>query len=315
MSETKPELSIIMPGVNEYPQNAFTIQNLANELRGEVDFEILYIDNFCPEVVRQNRIQDKSYTFLETISKNNKFLRVFKYEKKLSHWNAKNIGIKNAKADILFFCDAHCVVAKNSLVNMFNFYKSNHAELNGTIHLPLSYLLERPGLELIYKLISDIPKGVVHYSFTRYRKEKETYAVPCMSTCGMMITKDMLVNDLGTWPSEFGIYGGGENFINFTLAVLGKSINIFPTMPLFHYAEKRGYHWNSGDHMRNRLIASFVHSGRDFAKKTVDNMRGSPAVKMQIFESVVYNTYLKKHRELIKSKTQITIDEFVKKWT
>ncbi len=308
------ELSIIIPGINEFPQNFFTVQSLWSELRDEVDFEILYIDNYCPEFAKQGKQQDRGYERLKSISERNKFLKVFKYEDKLSHWNAKNIGIKNASADILFFLDAHCIVSKNSLVNMFNFYKANHEELNGTLHLPLSYMLERPGLDLIYKLVADIEKGVVHYSFTRYKEDTKPYKVPCMSTCGMMITKDLLVNEMGMWPSELGIYGGGENFINFTLAVLGKDINIFPTNPLFHYAEKRAYHWNHSDYMRNRLIASYIHSGKDFAKITVSNMRGNPTVKNQIFESIIYNESLRSQKKLIEQQTKISISEFVDRW-
>ena len=48
-----PELSVIMPFCNEYPQNMFTIQNIAQELRDRVDFEIIAIDNFCEEVQAQ----------------------------------------------------------------------------------------------------------------------------------------------------------------------------------------------------------------------------------------------------------------------
>ena len=312
----EPELSIIIPGCNEYPQNAFTIQSIISALGNEIDYEIIYIDNFCQEVKAQGRTQDKSLAYLSSIAKTSQpgTLRVYPYTDKLSHWNAKNFGIQKAKAPILFFCDAHCHVDE-SLLHMFKYYKRFHKELNGTLHLPLAYLLERKGRELIYKLVHNIPNGIVHYSFTGYRPNNKVYQVPCMSTCGMMITKDMMVNDLGMWPSQLGIYGGGENFINFVLAVLGKTINIFPTKrPLYHYAEKRSYSWNYTDWMKNRVIASFIHSGKDFAKRQIVNMRGQLPVKTRVLEGVMYNPDLIERRTKIEHNTKVTIEEFCANW-
>lgn len=312
------DLSIVVPGCNEYPMNVFTIQSLFSELRNtDIDFEIIYIDNFCDELARQNVKQDRGFEFLEGISrKSQPRLKVLKYRDKLSHWNAKNAGIKESKGDILFFCDAHCHFGNGSLVAMYKYYKENHEKLNGTIHLPLSYILEKSGRELIYKLVQRLGEGVVHYSFTKYNSYDKLITVPCMSTCGMMITRKMMVEDLGMWPSELGIYGGGENFINFVLAVLGKTINIFPTYyPLYHYAEKRAYYYNGNDWMRNRLIASFLHSGKDFVKKTIDNMRGLVIAKTKIFESVVYNADLAEHRKHIEAKTKVSIEDFCAKWS
>lgn len=312
-----PDLSIIIPGANEYPQNAFTIQSLISELQGEVDFEIIYIDNYCDELKAQGKTPDRGLEYLSGIAQKSQpgIVRVLTYKDKLSHWNAKNVGIQSARAPILFFCDAHCLVANKSLVAMYHYYKKFHEELNGTLHLPIAYMLEKKGRELIYKLVSDVKTGAVHYSFTGYRPEKQVYQVPCMSTCGMMITKNLMVNHLGMWPKELGIYGGGENFANFTLAVLGKTINIFPTSyPLYHYAEKRGYHWTGNDWMRNRLIASFVHSGQAFTKRQMEAMRGRVPVKNQLYESVVYNNDLIERSAKVFNATKVSIEEFCAKW-
>lgn len=309
-----PELSVIVPFVNEYPQNIFTIMNLACELTGEVDFEIIAINNYCDEVAAQGREQDKGFAYLSDVQKLNPWLKVVQYEDKLSHWNAKNLGVSVAAADILFFCDAHCIVSKNSLVSMYRYYRDNIGRLGGTLHLPLSYMFEREGRELVYKLVAELERGVVHYSFTKYKREEEPYTVPCMSTCGMMITKKMLVDELGGWPTELGIYGGGENFINFTLATLGRTINIYPTKPLFHYAEKRGYNWNYMDFHRNRMISTYMYGDEDLVRRYALYMRGDQVSIQQVCNEVLGNKNVNAHRDRVKKLAHNKIEDWIDVW-
>jgi len=305
-----PDLSVIIPFCNEYPQNIFTIQNIAQELRDRVDFEIIAVNNFCPEVKAQGREEDKGGEVLKASQKGNPWLKVLSYEKKLSHWQAKNMAVKHSSAPFIWFCDAHCIVSRNSLFRMFEYYRDNYKELNGTLHLPLTYkILEWH--RLIYKLVAEPETGDIHYSFTPYRPQDSPYQVPCMSTCGMMMTRE-LFDDLGGWPEELGIYGGGENFINFTLAVLGKTVNIFPSGPLFHHGEKRGYHWNGDDYTRNRTIANYVFGGKRLAEKFIEHRKGNKDVLQGILNDVLEKA--RPHREMIREKQQIGINEWLSSW-
>ena len=306
-----PELSIVIPFCNEYPQVLFTVRNIAEELLGRVDFEIIAVNNYCEEVEKQNRIQDKGFEALEACQgKGNPWLRVLHYGKKLSHWNSKNWAVKHSSAKFLWFVDAHCMVGRNSLFNMFNYYKENYEELNGTLHMPLTYkILEYH--RLIYKLVVNESIGEYHYSFTTPRDQGICYQVPCMSCCGVMMTRD-IYNQLGGWPERLGIYGGGEHFINFTSAILGKTINIFSDSVCYHHGEKRGYNWNYDDYTRNRIIATYMFGGTELARKYTDNRKGSKVVLNNIFEDVI--TSCKEHREFIKANQKITIQEWAAKW-
>lgn len=304
------ELSVIIPFCNEYPQVMFTIQNIAQELRGRVDFEIIAIDNYCQEVADQDRERDKGGEAVAACTRGNPWLKYIKYEDKLSHWQAKNKGVANATGDILWFCDAHCIVSRGSLYGMFKYYQLCHEKLNGTLHLPLTYkILEWH--RLIYKLVWEPENGEVRYSFSGYRDSEKPYRVPCMSTCGMMMTRE-LYDLVGGWPRELGIYGGGENFINFTLAVLGKAINIFPSAPLFHHGEKRGYHWNGDDYTRNRTIANYMFGGEAWARKFIEHRKGNPDRLREIIEDVFQNC--ENHRETIVSRQTITIEQWASNW-
>jgi glycosyltransferase involved in cell wall biosynthesis len=305
------ELSIVIPFCNEYPQVLFTVRSIETELRDRVDFEIIAINNYCNEVQKQSIKEDKSFEALLAAQKTNPWLKVLHYQDKLSHWQAKNMGVQASTGAFLWFCDAHCAVSRSSLFKMFEYYKGMHKELNGTLHLPLTYkILEAH--KLVYKLVYKPETAEVHYSFTGYREaDMPHYQVPCMSTCGAMISRD-LYDQLGGWPKELGIYGGGENFSNFTLAVLGKTTNIFCGNPLHHHGEKRGYSYNYDNYTRNRIIATYMFGGEAWARKYAKHRKGSPIIIQNILEGVL--SKCKEHREFIKARQVMTIEEWLAKW-
>lgn len=306
------DLSVIIPYVQEYPQIVFTLQSLYCELEDAgIDFEIIAIDNWCKEVEAQGRPQDKGSGYVKDRANALPWLKYVAYDEKLSHWQAKNAGIKESTGRNLLFIDSHCITSANSVVDMFHYYDAHKDDLNGTLHLPISYMMERRGLELIYKLVLDLEHAVVHYSFTRQKIRDRVHRVPCMSTCGMMMSRE-IYDRLGGWPAELGIYGGGENFINFTMAIMGLNINIFPANPIYHYAEKRGYHWNYTDFHRNRCIASYMYGGKDFAKKYITSVKGRPEVLSSIYEDVV--TKCQEHREHIKKSQKLDIETWCQIW-
>ena len=124
------KLSIIVPFVNEYPQVMFTIQSIAQSLIGRLDFEILAIDNWCEEVSLQivdgkPRERDKGGDAVAACDRYNPWLRFLKYEDTLSHWQAKNLGVKESTGDVLWFCDSHCIVSRDLVFDMFNYYINN----------------------------------------------------------------------------------------------------------------------------------------------------------------------------------------------
>lgn len=329
------ELTVIIPYVNEWPQNAFTIRSLAEELSG-IDFEIIAIDNLHPKVeLEQGFIADRghkryihakrNYGFygehpegatldggmIESMANLNPWLKYMRYDKKLSHWNARRIGAEAAEGSILCFIDAHCVPARNALRNMYLYYREHYVELNGSIHMPLTYHILEPR-KLIYKPVINLEVGELHYSFTSYRNADAPYEVPCMSSCGLMIHKDFY-NHVGGWPRYLGIYGGGENFMNYALAVTGKSKWIMNGGPLHHHGDKRGYHFYGYDTVTNRLLANYLTCGKDMAWRMAKVSKYRPLEK--ILSEIFADEGNQRHRELIKERTVVDINEWVKKWT
>jgi len=308
-------LSIIIPFVNEHPQIAFTIQSLLLDLRGEIEFEILAIENWnehtCGE--RQQRKRDKGWDYLKDTPKNNPELKVLHYGEKLSHWQAKNYGVAHSTGDTLLFLDSHVLVTPGSIRDMYRYYRQFGPELNGTLHLPICYFLDKPERALIYKPVINPAESLWHYSFTPYSKHPQgkVIEVACMSTCGMMMDRG-IYNQLGGWPKEFGIYGGGENFINYTLSILGKTKSIFPAKPLYHYAAPRDYNWYYDDHKRNQCLAVYMHSGADAAHNFMTHTKGDQEYLHKLADDVIvkeFNHFLSIQRQKVQ-----TIEEWWAKW-
>lgn len=341
------KLSIITPFCGEYPQNIFTIMSIWNQFhKSDIDWELILVNNWCDEAANQ---ADYAYTCpsckavrkvprgeansyrppyknpdpggsrVKSYSAAHPWLKYVEYKDKLSHWNAKNAGVAASTGDVLFFIDAHCGLIPGTLTEMYHYYKTHHEELNGTLHMPVAYFLERPGRALNYKLVANPEISAYLYSFTKHRKltkeeidaGKQTYQVPCMSSCGMMMTRS-LYDLLGGWPKELGVYGGGENFINFTLAVLGKTINIFPTSPLHHLAEKRGYNWYFTDQKRNQIIATYMFGGPDRARMFSKHCKLDAKTAEKVVADVIEKCA--DHRSRISKHQTTEIEDWYDKW-
>lgn len=331
------KLSIIMPFAIEYPQVLFTTMSIWNSLKDSgIDYEVLAINNYCPQAAKQIARRStcpkckKSYTVtreelglwldnkadvcgdkMRSYANIHSWLHYLEYKDKLSHWQAKNTGVLASTGDVLFFIDAHCVLSPGTLSSMAWYYHDNKERLNGTLHLPLVYMLERPGVALIYKIVARPEMAMYHYSFTRYRKSPHPYQVPCMSTCGMMMSRE-LYDMLGGWPKELGIYGGGENFINYTLAILGKTINIFPRAPLHHYAEKRGYNYEYGDYKRNQIIATYMFGGEERARLFAHNCKLDRKTAAKIVNDILIKCA--PQRQKIESQQKLEIEDWYAQW-
>jgi glycosyltransferase involved in cell wall biosynthesis len=328
------KVSVIVPFVNEWPQLAFTLRSIAENFTDWVDFEIVAVDNYCHEVHQQGKPPDRGhdrwvskgskeslYTehksgesqftegHIKAMVSQNTWLKYVKYDTKLSHWNAKNEGVKVSDGSILLFLDAHVVPSYNILPRSALAFQTmiDEGQQFDTLHLPLTYhVLENRRLS--YKLIFDSKSGVAHYTFTRFDKSNQFFIeeVPCMSTCGMFMSR-ALFDRLGGWPSGLGIYGGGENYINFVLSILGSKKYIYPHGALHHHGDSRGYSFNWEDYHRNRMIATYCFGGEEWLERYQRSL-GNNMVTRKMRDQALLSC--KKRRERLKGIQVMGIDEW-----
>lgn len=332
------DLSIIVPFADEMPSVLFTLQSINQNLEGSgINFEVIAVDNYCDQLQEQmNHILDIQIPKLNTQKINreilteihktipplyenpsgesikaasgklNPWLKYLRYDEKLSHWNCKRIAVEQAQGKYLLFLDAHTIPSSGAIEKIFREYKKGY---DGTMHLPLTYKILESRM-LIYKFA--IENGYFYtYKFTTFRNKPEPYEVPCMSTCGMIISRELMLS-IGNWPQTLGIYGGGENWINYTLSVLGKKKYIFPHAILFHHGYKRSYHYEYLDFVVNRATAHYLFGGEKLLKNFLTITKGDQNILQGLFKPIIERNQFQ--RELIRSQQTITIEDWAKQY-
>jgi len=336
------ECSIIVPFANEGQNVVFTTQSLIEELDGFCKYEIILIDNMSDwyidcKVKNENMplmegrerpypIRSRAFfqgppgskrdgSLINTMFFRKGIVKYLQYDKKQGHWNAKNHGIANSTGKYLFFLDAHCVMKRDSLRKMIKFLRNPPEEKIGGVHAYINYMLDSRCLE--YKPQAGKFYG---YQFCTHQIDPVTKAFPTkpykvcvMSTCGMMSPRTV-IEELGGWHPEFGIYCGGEGYMNYKQSTCGYHHWIHPEAWCWHWAEKRGYQWNHSDYVRNEMIAAYVCGGEKALANVIEQrkLKESPARIEAIAADV--REKCREERDYIASCQVETLDEYMARW-
>lgn len=324
------EVSAIIPFINETPQIVFTIQSLIEELTGFCEFEIIAVDNMSHDsfMCEAGRMEDKKFIpapdgrkwpvrsrryfhgpkgQIRTWFFRKGIIKYIQYDDSLGHWQAKNKGIEVSTGKYLFFLDAHCIMKRDSVRKMIQFLRDRPDEKIGGIHAYICYMLDSHPLEY------EVKAKFFGYRFCSAQKRTEPYKVCVMSTCGM-ISPRSVIEELGGWSKELGIYGGGESYINWTQSTCGYPHWIHPEATCWHWADKRGYSWNHTDYMRNGMIAAYVVGDDKWLEQQIEayQKKGNRDHVRNVGEDV--RIKCAEDRVLIKSKQTETFDEFIERW-
>jgi len=303
------DLSIIIPFVGEFPQVLFTIQAVAQQFIGRIDFEIVAINNFIPNHPRIPAGTEDPGPMIACTQRGNPWLKYVEYKDELSHWQAKWYGITKSSGKHLLFVDSHVIPARDSLYAMYNAYVNEGYCEKGSMHLPLTYkILEYH--RSIYKLVVE-HECFYSYSFTGCPPNQEPFEVPCMSTCGMILSRE-IYDKIGGWPRTLTTYGGGENFLNFTLGVCGYEKWIYPGGTLHHHAANRDYHYEYDGLLYNRLLSHYLFGGMSLLDRFKGVAKGKPAAINELAKKAVKNGNAQ--RQHIKQSQKVIIEEWRAKW-
>ncbi len=318
------KLAIIIPYAQEGANTFFTCRALHEDLL-DVNHEIVVVDNMCDELSLQlskkNEPIDRGHkhidkdkkeieSHLKVVASRSSWLKYLSYDKCLSHWQCKAFAIKNTTADFLMFIDAHCIPSQGAIRKMFEFYRAFHKECRTTLHLPLTYNI-LDDHRLIYNIQHKLNDGFVGYTFCSALKKEEYYEVPCMSTCGCMLTRELYDLLFNSWDSLTS-YGGGENILNYVLSIQGIKHYIYNKGTLYHHGDKRGYHWTWDGFQYNRATAMYLIGGESFMWKYIHSLAGNPTILQNIGDLVLSKNISIK--EKIQANQIISIEEYINSW-
>ena len=333
------QLSVIITGHGEFPQSIFTIQSIIESLDDKISYELIYVDNKSirehPDKVNvrgvlndifktskdETEILNRCEAFYAgmrakgdytgEILSTNKLgtIKYIQFDDVLSHWEAKNVAMKHAEGDVLFFTDAHMIMPRTMLLDMYNAYINKYDELNGSLHLPIRGFLGEN--QSIYKVRYNKPNGELHYVYTNQRDRKGIFKVPAMIGCSLMVSKKIF-EDTGCYPKGLKIWGGGEHAYQFTQAVLGYNCNVYGDGYIYHWAGRsveRGYTYNMRDYLNNRAIALYIVAGEEWLRNWCE---AHPADFDDSAVQLLINLNTPE-REALKAKQVISIEDWIEK--
>lgn len=309
-------LSVIVPFCREWPQVAFTLRSIHNALDG-IEHEVLAVDNLQSNMEEDRGTQNVQGMAGSWEKCKDPWLHYLKYDSRLSHWQAKNLAMNLSNGDYFWFIDAHCICpGGSSMIRMYEYYMKNESFINGSLHLPLTYHILEP-TQLMYKAVIERSTFDYAYRFHTFDRSKylhqEIIPVPAMSTCGMLVSKDLMWK-IGCWPEQLGIYSGGEHYLNYVFAIMGYNKFLWNGSSLCHHGDKRGYNWNHNDQQRNRAIACYMYGGEKHLTGWMFNKaKLSGREKQSMIRDIIITC--QEHREHIAVNAVISIEDWTEGWS
>lgn len=112
MTENK-NISIIVPVLNGEKHISICLESITRLSYPKNDFEVIIVDNGS---------SDKTVDIIKSFQRDQNIDIKLYFQKIKSSYAARNLGIKNAKGDIIVFTDADCIVYEDWLANIVNYF-------------------------------------------------------------------------------------------------------------------------------------------------------------------------------------------------
>ena len=248
------EVSVIIPSRNELKNLKWTLQAAMADLEHR-DYELIVVLNRCNP-------DDKEHLERYWPFKTGRG-QVIDYNDKPSCWQARNVGAAAATGKYLLFLDSHVIPSPGSFDRLIDF----HEGWKGVAHCALNYWLE-PHAKTLYGYAWRPEK--FWGNWTRHKPKPPDYKIPMSGTSSSLIDRELFEEIRGFHPA-FGIYGGGEAYIDIKVQMWGHDVRMHPDNYLWHLTETRGYNWNNQDLKRNFMIAAYALGGNHYLAPVFDH--------------------------------------------
>ncbi|MBT2699821.1 glycosyltransferase [Bacillus sp. ISL-40] len=124
------EVSIIIPSLNKYPLNLFTLLSLEHQTFNPSKMEVIFIDDASTDQTEE-KLKDYSPPY---------HFKYIRNKKNLGRSQVRNLGIRSARGNILIFLDAEMITESDFVEKHYKYHQSkNNLILSGAMHSKVIY--------------------------------------------------------------------------------------------------------------------------------------------------------------------------------
>lgn len=116
MAENKTCVSIVLPVFNGEKLIGACLESIANLNYPKSNFELIVVDNGST---------DRTVEIIKNFQTNNSLETKLYFQKIKGSYAARNVGVRSAIGDIIVFTDADCIVDKDWLINIVQYFSDD----------------------------------------------------------------------------------------------------------------------------------------------------------------------------------------------
>lgn len=309
----KPLVSVVIPARNEFPQIAFTIQSIINDLETFLkpsEFEIIICANCCNDWFGQHKDRRACGGTVDYLFGRgaywNRVIRVL-YDPIAGNHSTRNHGALMARGKYLFFSDAHMSYKHGYFQRMIRAIDETKGLVHGTIGWLGAYPPSKSmGYQYTIKLGEEIKGTWNNYLLT----DEDYFYIPAQGHCCLGMLREQFI-DFDGYPSYTRCYGGGEFYIDMKWWKFGSTAVVDPKAIGYHLCAPRGYNYNHDDYVFNVLAIGTALDMDTWTERAWLNWmrKGNPEVLKELYDEAKRVTA--KDRRYIKMRSERTIDELL----
>jgi len=248
-----PEVSVIIPARNEYPQICFTVDSVQQAF-GNIAHEVIVVFD-------KNTDDGPKY-----MSGKGHCIKIEQIDSG-SCWVARSHGASIAKGKYLLFFDGHVLINNKTISLLLDFYKKQFDV--GICWVPVRYLLDSCEPKTRYDYGLKLVMSKFWGDWTSRKLSNRPYRLLMGGMAGMLISKEKFDYIRG-FNGLIHTYVGGESLISFKSEMFGFHNYIHPDAGIAHFAANRGYCWKNDDLWQSFLAAAYITGGDRWLQKQKD---------------------------------------------
>lgn len=302
MKELKePLVSVIIPARNEFPQIAFTVQSILNDLETflkPTDFELIIVNNCPSDELSPRRALGGTVDYLSARGIYWNRILKFIYDPIAGNHSARNKGVKIARGKYIFMSDAHMSYKIGYFKRMIEVIEKTDGIVHGTIGWLGAYPpSDSMGYQYTMKLGDEI-RG----TWSNYKLVDDYFYIPLQGHCCLGVKREQFIK-FGGYPTYHRCYGGGEFYMDMKWWMFGSRVSVDSQAIAYHLCAPRAYTYNYDDYMHNVMAIGIALGMDDWAECAYLNwMRNRPKELMDRLwneakqETVKDREFIEKHR-------------------